>query len=94
MAREDDVAWMLARIAKPHMSEHDRQRVYTAIGSGEAFSAMSLLLQVLARRRPYLTDHARWALRQWLSSYSGHEHEPQLRAAVKDIGGLQPWSPT
>jgi hypothetical protein len=45
---EANLAWALARAAKPHLDTVDRNDIFAAIGAGETFEAICRLLKFVA----------------------------------------------
>lgn len=82
-AEETSLAWTLADLAQPRLSVSERSRVYLALGAGDTFSAIQMLLKLLsAKQIPLRADLAR-RLTTWLGAYANHQEEQNLRRLIE-----------
>lgn len=86
MIDEIGLAWALANTADVYLTVVERHDLYIAIGIGETFVAISLLITVIARERVTLPRDLMCALTAWLDGYAGNPDEPRLRALVTHAG--------
>jgi hypothetical protein len=82
-AEETSLAWTLADLARPRLSVSERSRVFLAVGAGDTFSAIRMLLKLLsAKQIPLRADLAR-RLTTWLGAYANHQEEQNLRRLIE-----------
>jgi hypothetical protein len=86
MIDEVGLAWALANTADVYLSVVERHELYIAIGIGETFAAISLLIAAVARERVTLPRDLVCALTAWLDCYAGNTDELRLRALIRQIG--------
>ena len=85
MRHEDNLAWVLALAAKPHLNGVERNDLFVAIGAGETFAVVSALVKWFAIKRiPVEPDLVRQCM-SWLDAYVGHEDEWFLRRLIDDF---------
>jgi hypothetical protein len=85
MVDERELAWALAEVARPHFSVGECHAVYAALGAGEAFSAICLVVAVVVREGLPLPRDLVVALPRWLDAYSNNESEPHLRRLIAKL---------
>jgi hypothetical protein len=93
---ETNLAWALVDAARPHLAESERSRVFVAVGAGDTFAAIRILLKLLsAKRIPLRADLVRRCT-TWLGTYSRHEEEQHLRRLIECLlsNESMPDSPT
>ena len=83
MTPEARLGWALADAASTCFTEADHISVYTALGAGEAYSAIVLTLTIAVRARQSLPAKLVTELTTWLDGYAGHTHEQGIRALLK-----------
>jgi hypothetical protein len=86
MIDEVGLAWALANTVDVYLSIVERHDLYIAIGIGETFAAISLLITVIAREKATLPRDLLCALTAWLDCYAGNSDERRLRALIEQIG--------
>ncbi len=79
MSIEAKLAWALADAASTCFTEADHASVYTALGAGEAYTAIVRTLAIAVRARHSLPANLITELTTWLDGYAGHTYEPQIR---------------
>jgi hypothetical protein len=83
MSTEARLAWALADAASTCFTEADHISVYTALGAGEAYSAIVRTLAIAVRARHSLPANLVTELTTWLDGYAGHKYEPGIRALLR-----------
>ena len=84
-AGEVELAWALADAAKPQLNARERNDVFAAIGAGETFAAIRVLLKSVATKKICVRPDLAQQCVSWLDSYVGHEHENFLRHLIEDF---------
>jgi hypothetical protein len=79
---ETKLAWTLIEVAKPHLSDHDRDNIFVIIGAGETFAAMRILLELVANKRIAVPTELMRRCTAWLTTYARHEEEQHLRGLI------------
>jgi hypothetical protein len=87
MNAERELAWALVEVTSERFTAADRLRVYTPLGGGDSFQAITEVLDIVARQRYLLSDSLLRALARWLDAYVGCEHEPAARNLLSEISG-------
>lgn len=81
----NDLAWALAKAARPHLSKGEASRIFIEIGAGDTYAAIDTLISAMARKhiplRPELAD----AVAAWLDGYRGQDAERQLRERLAEV---------
>ena len=93
MIDEVGLAWALANTADAYLGIVERHDLYIAIGIGETFAAISLLITVIAREQAMLPGDLVCALTAWLDCYAGSTDETRLRVLIRQIGGSADGAP-
>lgn len=79
------LAWELAATAHPYLSRVDADRIYIALGIGDAFAAIDELVTIIALNQiPLGEDQVATAV-TWLDCYLGHDAEPRLRKLLAEV---------
>jgi hypothetical protein len=79
------LAWELVAAARPHLSRSEADRIYVAIGVGDAFDAIDALITAIARDRIRLGDDLVATVAAWLDRYVGQPTEPRLRRLIAEV---------
>ncbi|MEE3750835.1 tryptophanase [Mycobacterium intracellulare] len=79
------MAWLLADVANPCLTEDERSMVFIELGCGENHRAIERILAVVVQNRLPLPAALLDMLTNWLHQYAGSPEEPRLRALVADI---------
>lgn len=82
---DDALAWDLAAAAHPYLGRVDADHIYIAIGIGEVFEAIDVLITVIARDRITLSGDLVATVTSWLDCYRGQDAEVRLRQLVKEV---------
>ena len=81
-SEEAALAWSLAEVASRYLDAVERNNVFVAIGTGEAFTAIGLLLGAITREGSRVDTRLSARLSTWLDAYAGHDDEPRLRRLI------------
>ena len=84
------LAWELATAARPQLSNVEADRIYIAIGIGEAFDAIEALITVIARKRIPVTEEMAATVNTWLDCHRSHDVEPRLRELIATAKTYRP----
>jgi hypothetical protein len=84
------LAWELATAARPQLSNVEADRIYIAIGIGEAFDAIEALITVIARKRIPVTEEMAATVNTWLDCHRSHNVEPRLRELIATAKTYRP----
>ncbi|MBW0019123.1 MAG: hypothetical protein JO236_16470 [Mycobacterium sp.] len=82
---ETDLAWELAEIASLHLPERDRTVVYTAIGAGYSYTAITKLLETIDGANMPVPAALVERLVDWLRAYAHHDSAAYLRELLDSI---------
>lgn len=82
---ESDLAWELAEVISPLLTDSDRTQLYATLGSGNAYTAITMLLQTSARDRHPLPLPLVNRLGGWLDGYAHSDEAPVLRELLTAI---------
>jgi hypothetical protein len=87
-----ELAWELAELVHNRLTAIERNNVYIAIGAGDTFTAIEVLLQAVVVRSVALQDELVARLHHWLQGYANDPRGPDLhrilrntRTAVSDL---------
>ena len=67
---ESDPAWELAHAIGRRSSDRERTRLYAAIGSGDAYTAIDIAIQALAHLGLSVSPQLAIKLTTWLDAYA------------------------
>ena len=82
---ETQLAWDLAELASPHISERDRTEVHTAIGGGDCYAAIGTLLETIIRARVRVPFTLAARINAWRAPYAHHADAPRLNELLTAI---------
>lgn len=82
---ESDLAWELADAIGPLLADRDRTQLYAVIGSGESYTAIATMLQILARQSWPITAELITQLTGWLDAYAHSDDAPRLQEMLTAI---------
>lgn len=83
--RETDLAWSLIEAAKRGLDERERNHVFICVGAGDAFTAIRIMVKLIALKRIPLESELVQLCATWLEAYALHEDHPQLQLLIHDI---------
>jgi hypothetical protein len=81
--QETTLAWALIEAAKPHMNAGQRDFVFVTISTGDTFTAMRTLINLLAVNRISLPHQLVQRCTAWLGAYVLHEDYEHLRHRIE-----------
>lgn len=79
---EANLAWSLIEIAKPRLTAHECNHVFVSVGAGDAFTAIRILLKLIAVKQIPLQPAVVQGCATWLEAYVLHEDHQQLRQLI------------
>lgn len=79
------IAWVLAEVARPCLSDHQRTLSFVELGSGENHLGIERILTQVAHARFALPTDLVARLHRWLDCYAGSATEHRLRALLAGI---------
>lgn len=87
------LAWELAAVAHGHLNVVEHNKVYAAIGAGDTFVAIAMLVRKLVAAELAVGSDLAARLSGWLVSYSNHPDECHLRVLIGEMRIAQgiPW---
>jgi hypothetical protein len=93
-SHEVQLGWTLASIANPHLTVSQRHDVFTNLGGGDLFSAISTLVTIIGDVGLALTGEVKDQCNRWLNGYVYHEDSPGLQTYLAQITTAQETPPT
>lgn len=81
--RETNLAWSLIGAAKPELDERERSHVFICIGAGDAFTAIRILVKLIAVKQILVQPQLIQLCVTWLEAYALHEDHDQLRLLIE-----------
>lgn len=82
---ETDLAWELAEVAGDVFAERDRVEVYSAIGAGNSYTAIGLLLGAIERAGVPISPGLAAKVAEWLNAYTYDQATARLRETLRSI---------
>jgi hypothetical protein len=82
---ESDLAWELADTLGPLLPDHDRAAIYTTIGSGYSYTAITRLVQASALGGYALPPRLVDRLAEWLDAYTHSDDAARLLQLLNAI---------
>jgi hypothetical protein len=82
---ETDLAWDLVTLVGLHISERDRTDVYTAIGAGDCYAAISTLLETIVRARVRVPFALALRVNAWHRPYAHHAGASRLDELLTSV---------
>ena len=83
--QEADLAWSLITAAKPHLDTRERNHVFVSVGAGDSFSAIRVLLKLIAAKQICLQPALARSCTTWLRGYALHEDHERLRLLIEGV---------
>ena len=80
-----ELAWELAEGGARHLDATERDNLYVAIGAGETFSAVKLLMHAVVGNGVALRAETIIRLLAWLDGYRDHPDERGLRRLIAQV---------
>jgi hypothetical protein len=81
--QETNLAWSLIEAAKPQLNVRERQHVFVSVGGGDSFTAIRILLKLIAVKDICLHPHLVQLCTTWLDAYALHEDYECLRLLIE-----------
>jgi hypothetical protein len=88
--QETNLAWALIEAANAHLHARQRNHVFVAIGAGDTFAAISLLLKLIGAMQILLPPHLVQQCAAWLDTYALHEEHEHLRSLIEGFSMSDP----
>lgn len=82
---EHDLAWELATWACEHITARDRDELYTTIGAGDSYAAISTLLETIAGAGVLVPPRLVSQLGAWLDAYTHHDDAARLHELLNAL---------
>lgn len=79
---EANLAWSLIDVAKPQLTAHERNHVFVSVGAGDTFTAIRILLKLIAVKGIPLQPSLVQRCVTWLEAYVLHEDHERLRQLI------------
>lgn len=79
---ENDLAWEIATWASRNTAARDPDELYTTIGAGDSYAAISMLLETIARAGVPMPPRLVTQIRAWLEAYAHHHDAARLHALL------------
>jgi hypothetical protein len=89
---DTELAWELAGTARGHLDPRQRNDVYVGIAVGDAFWAVTFLLQTIVRAGLAVRADLAPKLLRWVASYDDHPEQAHLRHLIGRVV-IQPCDP-
>ena len=80
--QEIDLAWSLIEAAKPELDARERHHVFVSVGAGDSFTAIRILVKLIADKGIPLRPHLVQLCMTWLEAYTRHEDHARLRTFI------------
>ena len=81
----DAVGWSLVAAAHSRLRRPAAHHIYIAIGVGDTFDAIELLLAIIVEHHVRLDEDLRAAVAAWLDRYRGQDAERRLRELLRRV---------
>ena len=83
--QEANLAWSLIDIAKPELDARERNHVFICIGAGDSFTAIRILLKLIAVKAIPMKLEVAQLCATWLEAYVLHEDHGHLKQVIDGI---------
>jgi hypothetical protein len=83
--QETNLAWQLIEAAKPQLDARECNHVFISVGAGDAFTAVRILLKLIAIKQIPLSPRLVQLCTGWLDAYALHEDYERLRVIIDDL---------
>lgn len=83
--QETNLAWSLIDAAKSHLEARERIHVFVSVGSGDSFTAVRILLKLVAVKQIFLEPDLVRLCSTWLEAYALHEDHERLRILIEGL---------
>ncbi|TLH58171.1 hypothetical protein C1S79_27985 [Mycolicibacterium phocaicum] len=83
--QENNLAWSLIDMAKPQLDARERSHVFISVGAGDSFTAIRILLKLIADKQIPLPPQLVQLCTGWLEAYSLHEDHERLHLIIEGL---------
>jgi hypothetical protein len=83
--QEINLAWSLIEAAKPQLDRRERNHVFISIGAGDSFTAIRILIKLIADKQIPLPDRLVQLCTGWLEAYVLHEDHTRLQVLIDGL---------
>lgn len=88
--QEADLAWSLIDVAKPKLDGRERNHVFVSVGAGDSFTAIRILIKLIADKQIPLPTWLVQLCARWLDAYVLHEDHQRLHVLIGALGVIDP----
>lgn len=85
--QETNLAWALIDVAKPELDVRERNHVFICVGAGDAFTAIRILVKLIAVKQIPVEPELLQLCVTWLEAYVLHDDFDQLRLLIEGFAG-------
>ncbi|MUL65806.1 hypothetical protein BOO86_15125 [Mycobacterium sp. CBMA 234] len=83
--QETNLAWSLIDAAEPQLDARERHHVFVSVGAGDSFTAIRILLKLIAVKQIPLQPRLVQICTGWLEAYVLHEDYERLRFLIEGL---------
>ncbi|MDH6242651.1 hypothetical protein [Mycobacterium sp. OTB74] len=83
--QEANLAWSLIEAAKPELAPRERNHVFVSVGAGDSFTAIRILLKLIADKQIPLSPRMVQRCTTWLEAYALHEDHERLQLNIDGL---------
>jgi hypothetical protein len=83
--QEANLAWSLIEAAKPELAPRERNHVFISVGAGDSFTAIRILLKLIAVKQIPLSPRLVQLCNTWLKAYALHEDYEPLQLIIDGL---------
>jgi hypothetical protein len=80
--QETNLAWLLIEAAKPELDTRERNHIFICVGAGDSFTAIRILIKLIAAKQICLHPHLAQLCATWLDAYALHEDHERIRLLI------------
>ncbi|MUL68185.1 hypothetical protein BOO86_27190 [Mycobacterium sp. CBMA 234] len=81
--QEANLAWSLIEAVKPQLDERERNHVFISVGAGDSFTAIRILVKLIAVKQIPLQPQVIQLCATWLEAYALHEDHERLQLLIE-----------
>ena len=81
--QETNLAWLLIEAAKPELDARERNHVFISVGAGDSFTAIRILIKLIAVKQICLHPHLVQLCATWLDAYTLHQDHERIRLLIE-----------
>lgn len=83
--KEMELAWSVIEATKHELDSRERNHVFVTIGAGDSFTAIRVVVRLIADKRIQLHPHLVQLCASWLQAYELHADHERLKALVDEF---------